>query len=65
MLHEIRESGKKITVICPVVGEIIARNPECLDLIDEVHPGRRCVPLLRTADDDRDEELTSSQHDMT
>ena len=38
-LDEIRETGKKITIICPVVGEFIARNLEYLDLIDEVHPG--------------------------
>lgn len=38
-LEETRETGKKITIICPVVGEFIARNPRYLDLIDEVHPG--------------------------
>ena len=27
VLDEIRESGKKITIICPVVGKFIARNP--------------------------------------
>jgi predicted GNAT family acetyltransferase len=44
VLDEIRESGKKITVICPVVGEFIARNPEYLDLIDKVHPGAGAYP---------------------
>jgi predicted GNAT family acetyltransferase len=39
VLDEIRKSGKKITIICPVVGEFIARHPEFLDLIDTVHPG--------------------------
>ncbi|MFI7427927.1 GNAT family N-acetyltransferase [Micromonospora sp. NPDC049836] len=39
VLDEIRESGKKITISCPVVGEVIARNPEYADLIDKVHPG--------------------------
>ncbi|MEV0428128.1 GNAT family N-acetyltransferase [Micromonospora sp. NPDC050495] len=39
VLDEIRESGKKITIICPVVGEFIARHPEYTDLIDKVHPG--------------------------
>jgi predicted GNAT family acetyltransferase len=38
-LDEVRESGKKITIICPVVGEFIARNLQYLDLIDEAHPG--------------------------
>ncbi|MEU6339697.1 GNAT family N-acetyltransferase [Streptomyces sp. NPDC046977] len=39
VLDAIRESGKKITVMCPVVGEFIDRNPEYADLIDAVHPG--------------------------
>lgn len=43
-LDEIRESGKKITVICPVVGKFIARHPEYLDLIDEGHPGPGAYP---------------------
>lgn len=44
VLDEIRGSGKKITIICPVVGEFIARNPEYLDLIDTVHPGSGAYP---------------------
>jgi hypothetical protein len=36
VLDDIRETGKKITVICPVVGEFLARNPRYLDLTDEV-----------------------------
>jgi predicted GNAT family acetyltransferase len=44
VLDEIRESGKKITIICPVVGEFIARRPQYLDLIDEVHPGSGAHP---------------------
>lgn len=43
-LDEIRGSGKTITVICPVVGEFIARTPEYLDLIDPVHPGGGARP---------------------
>ena len=43
-LDEIRPTGKKITVICPVVGEFIARNPQYLDLIDKVHPGSGAYP---------------------
>jgi predicted GNAT family acetyltransferase len=38
-LDEIRGIGKKITIICPVVGEFIARNPGYAELIDPVHPG--------------------------
>ena len=48
VLDEIRESEKKITFICPVVGEFIARNPEYLDLIDKVHPGSGAYPPART-----------------
>jgi hypothetical protein len=44
VLHEIRESGKKITSICPVVGEFIDRNLEYADLIDKVHPGAEAYP---------------------
>lgn len=43
-LDEIRESGKKITIFCPVVGAFIARHPEYLDLIDEAHPGSGAHP---------------------
>ncbi|MET9880480.1 GNAT family N-acetyltransferase [Actinacidiphila glaucinigra] len=44
VLDEIRESGKRITIICPVVGEFIDRNPEYADLIDAVHPGAGAFP---------------------
>ncbi|MEV8213996.1 GNAT family N-acetyltransferase [Leifsonia sp. NPDC077715] len=37
-LDEISDTGKKITIICPVVGEFIARNPEYAELIDPGHP---------------------------
>lgn len=43
-LDEITGTGKKITIICPVVGEFIARNPEYLGLIDAVHPGSGAYP---------------------
>ncbi|MGW7824566.1 hypothetical protein ACWGLF_42375 [Streptomyces puniciscabiei] len=49
MLNEIRESGKKITIICPVVGEFIARHPQYLDLIDKVHPGSGAHPQHQPA----------------
>ncbi|MFD0782452.1 GNAT family N-acetyltransferase [Micromonospora azadirachtae] len=64
VLNEIRESGKKITVICPVVGRFIARNPEYLDLIDKVHPGAGAYPPRKTAEVGRDEELTAFENDM-
>jgi predicted GNAT family acetyltransferase len=44
VLDEIRPTGKKITVICPVVGEFIARNLQYRDLIDKVHPGSGAYP---------------------
>ncbi|MET7750118.1 GNAT family N-acetyltransferase [Micromonospora sp. NPDC005367] len=64
VLNEIRESGKKITVICPVVGRFIARNPEYLDLIDKVHPGAGAYPPPKTADGGDDEELTAFENDV-
>lgn len=66
VLDEIRESGKKITIICPVVGEFIARNPEYLDLIDKVHPGSGAYPQHKPAvGKDDDEQFTAFEHDMT
>jgi len=66
VLDEIRESGKKITIICPVVGEFIARNPEYLDLIDKVHPGSGAYPQHEPAvGRDDDEQFTAFEHDMT
>ena len=65
VLDEIRESGKKITIICPVVGEFIARNPEYLDLIDKVHPGAGAYPEHEAARDQDDEQLTAFEHDLT
>lgn len=38
-LDDIRPTGKKITVICPFVGDFIIRHPDYADLIDPVHPG--------------------------
>jgi predicted GNAT family acetyltransferase len=66
VLDEIRESGKKITIICPVVGEFIARNPKYLDLIDKVHPGSGAYPQHEPAvGEGDDEQLTAFEHDMT
>ncbi|WP_406046220.1 N-acetyltransferase [Micromonospora sp. NBC_00898] len=65
VLDEIRESGKKITVICRVVGEFIALNPEYLDLIDKVHPGAGAYPQHEPAGPQDNEQLTAFEHDMT
>ncbi|WP_104176032.1 GNAT family N-acetyltransferase [Arthrobacter sp. Y81] len=65
VLDEIRESGKKITIICPVVGEFIDRNPEYLDLIDKVHPGPGAYPHKPAVGQDDDEQFTTFERDMT
>lgn len=64
VLDEIRESGKKITIICPVVGEFIARNPEYLDLIDKVHPGSGAYPKHEPVGVQEDEQLTAFERDL-
>lgn len=38
-LDDIRGSGKTITVVCPIVWEVIDRHPQYRDLVDKVHPG--------------------------
>ena len=64
VLNEVRESGKKITVICPVVGEFIARHPEYLDLIDKLHPGAGAYPQHEPADGNHHEDLTAFERDL-
>jgi predicted GNAT family acetyltransferase len=64
VLDEIRASGKTITIICPVVGEFIARNPSYADLIDPVHPGDGAYPRRDPADGDLDEQLTAFERDL-
>ena len=64
VLDEIRESGKRITIICPVVGEFIARNPEYLDLIDKVHPGSGAYPKHAPVGVQEDEQLTAFERDL-
>jgi predicted GNAT family acetyltransferase len=64
VLDEIRESGKKITIICPVVGEFIARNPEYLDLIDKVHPGSGAYRKHEPVGVQEDEQLTAFERDL-
>jgi len=53
-LEEISHTGKKITIICPVVGTFIAGHPEYAGLIDPVHPGSGAQPQ-RAARSDEDE----------
>jgi predicted GNAT family acetyltransferase len=64
VLDEIRDTGAKITIICPVVGEFIARNPEYADLIDDVHPGSGARPHKRETGDE-DEQLTAFERDLS
>ncbi|MDX3073967.1 GNAT family N-acetyltransferase [Streptomyces sp. MI02-7b] len=64
VLDEVRESGKKITVICPVVGEFIDRNPEYADLIDTVHPGAGAFVKHEPVAARHDDELTAIEHDL-
>lgn len=64
VLDEVRESGKKITVICPVVGEFIARHAQYLDLIDKVHPGSGAYPRREPVDGNHDEDLAAFERDL-
>jgi predicted GNAT family acetyltransferase len=64
VLDEIRENGKKITIICPVVGEFIDRNPEYADLIDKVHPGSGAYPKREPAGGQDDEQLVAFERDL-
>jgi uncharacterized protein len=66
VLDEIRESGKKITVICPVVGAFIARHRQYLDLIDNVHPGAGAYPQHEPAGGPADQQqIAAFEHDLT
>ncbi|MDQ0923815.1 putative GNAT family acetyltransferase [Pseudarthrobacter sp. W1I19] len=66
VLDEIRESGKKITIICPVVGEFIARKTQYLDLIDKVHPGSGAYPKHHSSEDQNaDNKINAFQADLT
>ncbi len=51
-LDDIRATGKKITVICPFVGDVLGRNPDYFDLVDPVHPGAGISGTARTASAD-------------
>lgn len=39
VLDDIRASGRTVTVVCPVVREVIDRYPQYQDLLDPTHPG--------------------------
>lgn len=65
VLDEIRDSGKKITVICPVVGEFIDRNPQYANLIDAVHPGAGAYPQHGPAKASPDAEIAALERDLT
>ncbi|HSZ42058.1 MAG TPA: GNAT family N-acetyltransferase [Trebonia sp.] len=43
-LDDIRSSGKKVTVICPIVRRVIDHHPQYEDLVDKEHPGVRNRP---------------------
>lgn len=64
VLDQIRESGKKITIICPVVGAFVARHPEYADLIDKVRPGAGAYPGRTSVDGGHDDELTAFERDL-
>nr|WP_240943163.1 GNAT family N-acetyltransferase [Planosporangium thailandense] len=65
VLDEIRATGKNITIICPVIGEFIARNPEYLDLIDKVHPGSGAYPHHDSTVAQHDEhQIGTFEHDL-
>jgi predicted GNAT family acetyltransferase len=65
VLDEVRQSGKKITILCPVVGAFIARHPEYLDLIDKVHPGSGAYPRHESTDGNHDEDVATIERDLT
>ncbi|MBT2566340.1 N-acetyltransferase [Arthrobacter sp. ISL-85] len=66
VLDEIRPSGKKITIICPVVGEFIARNTQYLDLIDKTRPGSGAYPKHSPAGPDSDnDKIIAFQQDLS
>ncbi|MHA6694854.1 GNAT family N-acetyltransferase [Homoserinimonas sp. A520] len=64
VLDEIRESGRKITIICPVVGEFINRNPEYLDLIDKVHPGSGAYPHREREESQDEMQIAAFESDL-
>ena len=39
-LDDIRTTGKKVTILCPLVAAFIAAHPDYADLVDPEHPGK-------------------------
>jgi predicted GNAT family acetyltransferase len=65
VLNEIEQTGKKITIICPVVGEFIARNREYLDLVDPIHPGSGAAILRGLTPETPEQQLSGLEHDLS
>jgi predicted GNAT family acetyltransferase len=66
VLDEVQAAGDTITVICPVVGEFLARHPGYAGLVDPAHPGTGAFPRpAGAAPGDYDEQLTSFERDLS
>jgi predicted GNAT family acetyltransferase len=39
VLDDVREQGKTVTIVCPIVHTFIEHHPEYADLVDVQHPG--------------------------
>ena len=65
VLDQIRDTGRKITVICPVVGEFLARNTPYLDLVDDVHTGVGAYPRRDRVGGADGDELGAFVHDVS
>jgi predicted GNAT family acetyltransferase len=63
-LNEVRESRRKITIICPVIGDFIARNRQYLDLIDPVHSGEGASAASGPQKGDWEEQPTTFERDL-
>ena len=50
VLDDIRRSGRKVTVICPIVGEFIAAHPAYRELVVDVHPGSGATDVDEVSD---------------
>jgi hypothetical protein len=63
-LDEVRFSGKKITIICPLVGQFMACNRQHEDLVDGRHPGEGATILGAQRPGDGNDELTEFERDL-
>jgi predicted GNAT family acetyltransferase len=50
VLESVRRSGRRITIICPVVRTFIDRNPEYEALVDQAHPGVASESVVQALD---------------